>query len=129
MGLEDGREEADEGFEGLFFGGAVAPFGESDFAAGFEVIEEDVAHLAVDIPGVDHEVTFEVVFETAEIEVDRAGGDDVVVDNHGLCMQHAGKKEVDFYSCLEAVCDVGAAPVAEHHAVGLFGNHDADVDS
>ena len=62
-------EEADERFEGALEARTALPVGEGDFAAVGEVGEEDVAHTGVEGRVVDYEVTFEVVFEAAEVEV------------------------------------------------------------
>ena len=38
-----------------------------------EVVEEDVAHLRVDLTVVDEEIAFEIVLEAPEIEIGGAG--------------------------------------------------------
>ena len=85
--------------------------------------------LCVDFLGVDKDVAFEVVFETAEVEVCGAHGGEFVVDDEHFAVEHTGFEEVDFNAGLKTFLDVGEGGVAEHCGVAMTRNHDADVDS
>lgn len=80
----------------------MTPFAGADATAeshvGLEVGGQPGVYLAV----VDKEVGFEIMFETAEVEVGRADRREVVVDNEGLCVKHAGFVEIDLDSRAQA---------------------------
>ena len=59
---------------------------EREFGAFGHVGEEDVAHPSIEFRIVYNQAAFEVVFETAVVEVGRACDHDIVVDDHGFGM-------------------------------------------
>ena len=71
------------------------PGGESELGALLKVFEEDIAHPAVEVAVIDHEAAFEIVFEAPEVEIGRADGRNVVVDDHALGVKHPRVVEID----------------------------------
>lgn len=63
---------------------------ECKLGAGLQVVEEDVAHAAVYLSVVNNKTAFEIIFETAIIEVCRAGNHKVFINDDSFGVEHAG---------------------------------------
>ena len=108
LSLQYGAKQPDQRFFEFFEERSVSPVGRVDSRALFHIADKDFSHFFVELAAIDECVAFEVVFETAEVEVGRAGGEKFVVDDDGLGVEHPRFVEVDFYPGAQTVGNVGA---------------------
>ena len=123
MPVVDGKSSI-SGYSGA---AALVPLAVGQLRAMRHVGEEYLAHTGVDVAVVDEEIALEIVLEAAEIEVCRAGRDEVVVDDHRLGVEHSRVVEIDLDAGLEALRDVRERGVLQHPRVAAARNHDAHV--
>ena len=76
-------------------------------------MEKDVAHAAIDIFRINQKIGFEVILKASEVEIDRAGRDEIIVDNHSFGMKHARGEKIYLNTGLETIVDIGTAAVTE----------------
>ena len=86
LSLQYGAKQPNQRFFEFFEERSVSPVGRVDSRALFHIADKDFSHFFVELAAIDECVAFEVVFETAEVEVGRAGCGEFVVDNHDLRM-------------------------------------------
>ena len=117
MSLQYRGDEADHRLPGALQGGAAVPGGVAETGARAHVAEEDVAHLTVQFLVVHQQFALEIVLETPEVKVCRAGGHQVVVYYHGLGMEHAGIVQIHLDAGLQALRHVRERGILQHPAV------------
>lgn len=94
-----------------------------------KVAKEQMLHAERHLGVVDEEIGLAIVLKTTEIDIGGATGADHIVDDEQLGMVDAWLVEVELDSGIVGTVYIGAGGVLDKPAVGMLGQHHADVDA
>ena len=94
-----------------------------------EVAKEQMLHAERHLGVVDEKIGLAIVLKTTEIDIGGATRADHIVDDEQLGMVDAWLVEVELDSGIVGTVYIGAGGVLDKPAVGMLGQHHADIDA